>query len=103
MNCRSGIGQECEFGICQSEICGRERALGQAASHEWFKLSGGMRQFNAVAGGTATETGVPPPTGVRDNDDTETSKAITLSAARRQTGPVPSLLLHPGLELGLRL
>src|SRR5258708_37283052 len=30
--------------------------------------------------GTATETGVPPPAGVSDNDDTETSKAITLSA-----------------------
>src|SRR5882724_12329134 len=30
--------------------------------------------------GTATETGAPPPAGVSDNEDTDTSKAITLSA-----------------------
>src|SRR5579859_3677326 len=30
--------------------------------------------------GTATETAAPPPAGVSDNEDTDTSKAITLSA-----------------------
>src|SRR5579864_269267 len=54
--------------------------------------------------GTATETGAPPPAGVSDNDDTETSKAITLSAGASPKRTCAELAAAPpGVGVGLGL
>src|SRR5258708_32685270 len=50
--------------------------------------------------GTATETGAPPPAGVSDNEDTDTSKAITLSAGASPKRTCAELAPTPGVGVG---
>src|ERR1051326_5373246 len=51
--------------------------------------------------GTEMETGAPPPAGVSDNADTETSKEITLSAGASPKRTCAELAPGPGVGVGL--
>ena len=53
--------------------------------------------------GTGTATGEPPPAGVRVNADTETSKAITLSAGASPKRTCVDEAVVPGVGVGVGL
>ena len=53
--------------------------------------------------GIATETGAPPPAGVSDNDETDTSKEITLSAGASPNRTWAELAPAAGVGVGLEL